>query len=346
MSIKERILILGSGQAGGNISQELELRDFTVGYINASNLDLSTLDGKIKVHIPGAEGCNKNRKKAIDYVLGYFDYIAAELAPLFIGKKYVFIAAAGGGGFGSGSTPILIDLFKERYPHIIFGSIFDYPSISESEQARKNAAAAYKEIMAIEHIGNVYILDNNNHRDKFKINEVFAERFDRLVSVINPDPRGIIDEAELDECLSMKGSVFLTEITSPDTNQGNEGVFFDLQKKIDSGLGFSVFTEYNKGCRAMIVSYKEEIDLQPVFDRVGRPPKIHPGYNDKGTFIASFGMPWPTKRMKDIIESIKENLQEQEPEEEILDIPDFDDEPRKTIAPKKSSFQSIADKYK
>ena len=63
--MKNKIAFVAVGQAGGNIGQLFEDRGFNVLYINTSQEDLDTLEhAKYKYHIPGGEGCNKNRRKA------------------------------------------------------------------------------------------------------------------------------------------------------------------------------------------------------------------------------------------------------------------------------------------
>ena len=63
--MKNEIGFVCIGQAGGNIGNLFDELGFNVLYINTSQEDLDTLKGAKHVyHIPGGEGCSKNRDKA------------------------------------------------------------------------------------------------------------------------------------------------------------------------------------------------------------------------------------------------------------------------------------------
>ena len=75
-----------------------EDRGFNVLYINTSQEDLDTLEhAKYKYHIPGGEGCNKNRRKAKQLVIDDFDRIAAEIGNQNQGGSDVRYLPSGGG---------------------------------------------------------------------------------------------------------------------------------------------------------------------------------------------------------------------------------------------------------
>ena len=112
--MKNKIAFVAVGQAGGNIGQLFEDRGFNVLYINTSQEDLDTLEhAKYKYHIPGGEGCNKNRRKAKQLVIDDFDRIAAEIETK-IKADLTFVIFASGGGTGSGAGPMLIDLLIDE----------------------------------------------------------------------------------------------------------------------------------------------------------------------------------------------------------------------------------------
>ena len=78
--MKKKISFIAVGQAGGNIGQLFEGKGFPVLYVNTSQEDLDTLEkAKYKYHVPGGEGCNKDRHKAKQLIIDDFDNIAGEI---------------------------------------------------------------------------------------------------------------------------------------------------------------------------------------------------------------------------------------------------------------------------
>jgi cell division GTPase FtsZ len=108
--MKDKIAFVAVGQAGGNIGQIFEEKGYHVLYINTSQEDLDTLDhAKHKYHIPGGEGCNKDRHKAKQLVIDDFDQIEAKIEATLMADQ-LFVIFASGGGTGSGAGPMLADL--------------------------------------------------------------------------------------------------------------------------------------------------------------------------------------------------------------------------------------------
>ena len=142
--MKNKIAFVAVGQAGGNIGQLFEDRGFNVLYINTSQEDLDTLEhAKYKYHIPGGEGCNKNRRKAKQLVIDDFDRIAAEIETK-IKADLTFVIFASGGGTGSGAGPMLIDLLIDEGRAI--GAITIVPGQNESVKAHINSYDCFSEL--------------------------------------------------------------------------------------------------------------------------------------------------------------------------------------------------------
>ena len=112
--MKEKISFVAVGQAGGNIGQLFEKKGYSVLYINTSKEDLDTLESaKFKYHIPGGEGCNKDRRKAKQLIIDDFDNIAREIESK-VKADMLFVIFASGGGTGSGAGPMLTDLLIDE----------------------------------------------------------------------------------------------------------------------------------------------------------------------------------------------------------------------------------------
>ena len=135
--MRNKIAFVAVGQAGGNIGQLFEAKGYNVLYINTSQEDLDTLDNaKYKYHIPGGEGCNKDRRKAKQLVIDDFDRIAAEIEAK-IKADIIFVIFASGGGTGSGAGPMLTDLLIDEGRSV--GAITILPASSESVKAHINS---------------------------------------------------------------------------------------------------------------------------------------------------------------------------------------------------------------
>lgn len=66
-TVKSKCGILAIGAGGGNVGEPFYKADYASLFVNSAKLDLDSLvdvDEKYKYHIPGGEGCNKDRKKS------------------------------------------------------------------------------------------------------------------------------------------------------------------------------------------------------------------------------------------------------------------------------------------
>ena len=115
--MKETVGFIAVGQGGGNIGYLFEQKGHSVIYINTSKEDLDTLDNaKHTYHIPGGEGCNKNRKKAKNLIIQDFDNVLLQVKEK-ITEEIVFIIFSSGGGTGSGAAPMLTDFLIQNTEH-------------------------------------------------------------------------------------------------------------------------------------------------------------------------------------------------------------------------------------
>ena len=145
--MKDRISFVAVGQAGGNIGRLFEQRGFSVLYINTSQEDLDTLENaKFKYHIPGGEGCNKDRHKAKQLIIDDFDNIASEIDAK-VRADLTFVVFASGGGTGSGAGPMLMDLLIDEGKHI--GAVTVIPAPEESVKSHINAYECFSELTEI-----------------------------------------------------------------------------------------------------------------------------------------------------------------------------------------------------
>lgn len=65
--LKDKVVFVGVGQAGGNIAKEFDSLGYKTFFINTSVEDLKVINvpDEQKYHIPYTSGCAKDRDKAI-----------------------------------------------------------------------------------------------------------------------------------------------------------------------------------------------------------------------------------------------------------------------------------------
>lgn len=203
--MKERIAFVAVGQAAGNIGRLLEMEGYAVLYVNTSEEDLETLEGvKFKYHIPGGEGCNKDRHKAKQLVVDDFDSIAAEIDAKAAGAGMLFVIFASGGGTGSGAGPMLADLLIDEGRAV--GVITVIPAPEESVKTQINAYECFTELEAIGGTGACFIIDNARG-ERMRLNREFVGAFTAFLGIPGRDRsiEGNIDRAEAMETLKAHG---------------------------------------------------------------------------------------------------------------------------------------------
>lgn len=86
--MREQFGVLALGQCGGNVGKEFEDLGYTTVYVNTSKEDLSTIKGTHKIHIPGADGVAKDRKKVLQLASEHIGDIVEKITTL-LPQKYI-----------------------------------------------------------------------------------------------------------------------------------------------------------------------------------------------------------------------------------------------------------------
>lgn len=159
--------------------------------------------------VPNGEGCAKDRDKAKYHLANDIDHLL-DLIETKVPQKNVFVVFASGGGTGSGISPYLLNILVEKFstdedgelsanPAKLFSAITILPSDSEPLQPAINSYSCCKEILDIENLGTVFFIDNNSMEDKMKINKVFVNELDTVLSIptLHKSVKGNVDKAEI-----------------------------------------------------------------------------------------------------------------------------------------------------
>ena len=172
--MREQFGILGLGQCGGNIASLFEQKQYTTVYLNTSQEDLSAIKGVHKIHIDGADGAAKDRRKVLLLATESFQGIIEKINSILT-QKYILVLFSSSGGTGSGlSTPIL--RYLSQTGRVCIPVVVLPDEITESAKACENAYNACAELMSIQGLGATFLLDNSSE-DKFAINQKFVNDF-------------------------------------------------------------------------------------------------------------------------------------------------------------------------
>jgi cell division GTPase FtsZ len=305
--MRNKIGFIAIGQAGGNIGRLLEEKGYSVLFINTSQEDLDTLqDVKYKYHIPGGEGCNKDRAKAKKLIIDNYDIISKEISEK-INKDMLFVIFSSGGGTGSGVGPMLVDLLCDDAKTV--GAITVLPAPSESLKSQINSYECFCELTDIPRMASTFILDNDKSSDKLKINTIFVNMFTRFLDI--PDKyksvKGNIDKAEIEETLKSHGMAIVSSLG--DASGAASALITSFSKNIFAPI------EDDRVIKYIALSGPVNINFTELEKTVGTPIDTFRTYSDTSTLCLLAGLNYPQKRL-DIIhmkvmdnkEVIKKNL--------------------------------------
>lgn len=217
-----RFGIIGLGQGGGNIANTFSGLGFNSMAINTSQVDLDLLanipsNKRMLINL-GVHGAGKNPEIGRSALEQHIERVAALISQTFTGDTEMILVCAGlGGGTGSGSAPLLLELLCD-YGYRT-GAIITIPSDTESIKTKTVCLGAISDIAAIDKLGGVFIIDNGKSLAIPKhvgvltryniINENIVSKFEVLsrlpsiASTISFDKRDLLLNLALNGCAAM-----------------------------------------------------------------------------------------------------------------------------------------------
>ena len=88
--MREQFGVIGLGACGSNIANLFETKNYNTVYVNTSKEDLDAIKGVHKVHISGAEGAAKDRKRVLQLATETFPDIIEKIESI-IPQKYILV---------------------------------------------------------------------------------------------------------------------------------------------------------------------------------------------------------------------------------------------------------------
>lgn len=284
--MREQFGIIGLGQAGGNIANLFENKGYDTIYVNTSQEDLNTIKGVHKLHITGAEGAAKDRKKVLQLAMESFGDIVQKIENI-ITQKYVVVIYSSSGGTGSGlSTPMLkylTQIGKTCIPIVILPD-----DDIESAKACENAYNACVELMSIQGLGATFLLDNARN-DKFIINNRFVCELDSFINLKNSSVYGNIDKAERKQILSCPGVAVIGKLSKSRSTSSeviealHNGIYAKIESKTAYYLGIS--------------TSNKSLDANSIVSALGGVYDTFLGISEATTITIVTGLQWPQKRI-------------------------------------------------
>lgn len=284
--MREQFGVIGLGQAGGNIANLFEGKGYDTVYVNTSQEDLNTIKGVHKLHITGADGAAKDRKKVLQLAMESFGDIVQKIEGI-LPHKYIIVIYSSSGGTGSGlSTPMLKYLAqtgKTCIPVVILPD-----DAIESAKACENAYNACVELMSIQGLGATFLLDNARG-DKFTINSKFVCELDSFINLKNSSTYGNIDKAERKLMLSCPGIATIGKLsksrsTAPEIIEAlHNGIYAEIESKTAYYLGIS--------------TSNKSLDTNNIASALGGVYDTFSGISDATTIAIVTGLKFPQKRI-------------------------------------------------
>ena len=284
--MREQFGVIGLGQAGGNIANLFENKGYDTIYVNTSKEDLNTVKGVHKLHITGADGAAKDRKKVLQLAMESFGDIVQKIENI-IAQKYIIVIYSSSGGTGSGlSTPMLkylTQIGKTCIPVVVL------PDDSiESAKACENAYNACVELMSIQGLGATFLLDNSKN-DKFVVNSKFVCELDSFINLKNSSMYGNIDMAERKQMLSCPGVSVIGKLSktrsvaSEVIESLHNGIYAEIESKTAYYLGIS--------------TSNKSLDTNSIVSAFGGVYDTFLGISESTTISIVTGLQWPQKRI-------------------------------------------------
>ena len=284
--MREQFGIIGIGACGSNIANLFESKGYSTVYVNSSMEDLNSIKGIHKLHLAGAEGAAKDRKKVLQLAMESFGDIVQKIENI-ITQQYVVVIFSAGGGTGSGlSTPML--RYLSQIGKICIPVVVLPNNDIESAKACENAYNACVELMSIQGIGATFLLDNLRN-DKFVINSKFVCELDSFINLKNSSMYGNIDMAERKQMLSCPGVAVIGKLskarsTAPEIIEAlHNGIYAEIESKTAYYLGIS--------------TSNKSLETNNIVSALGGVYDTFLGISEATTIAIVTGLQWPQKRI-------------------------------------------------
>jgi len=191
-NLRPQIMVLGIGGSGGNavnnmMNSNLEGVEFLIANTDAQALQISNCKKKIQLGIKSTRGLGAGmrpdvgRKAAEEAIDGINEMLE--------GSHMLFIAAGMGGGTGTGASPIIAKLAREK--GILTVGVVTKPFHFEGTQRMKLAEKGLEELQ--QYVDTLLVIPNQNLFRIANEKTTFADAFKMADDVLYAGVRGVTD---------------------------------------------------------------------------------------------------------------------------------------------------------
>jgi cell division protein FtsZ len=191
-NLRPQITVLGIGGSGGNavnnmMNSNLEGVEFLIANTDAQALQISICKKKIQLGVKSTRGLGAGmrpdvgRKAAEEAIDG--------ISELLEGSHMLFIAAGMGGGTGTGASPIIAKLAREK--GILTVGVVTKPFHFEGTQRMKLAEKGLEELQ--QYVDTLLVIPNQNLFRIANEKTTFADAFKMADDVLYAGVRGVTD---------------------------------------------------------------------------------------------------------------------------------------------------------
>lgn len=306
LTVKRKCGILAIGAGGGNVATPFYKAGYPSLFVNSARLDLDSLsevDEKFKYHIPGGEGCNKDRNKSKELFRKDIDNIINEIKEKLPGIEYLFIIGSAGGGTASGVLASMkrVAMNELGLKACIIVTILPNTK-TESVKALINAYETLAEIEQLDEAGMTIILDNDKNVNKMRINEMFFCYLDALLTNVSSSVLGNVDNAEIEEMLSTPGMAIISKLgkDKSDTQQLISTFRNNIYAPLEDDKVIKYIGLINTG-------NGKDVRIEDIYSEIGMPFDTFTGFEADATICVLAGLSLPYAKMAEIKEIIDSN---------------------------------------
>lgn len=304
--LKERVGFVAIGAYGGNQGELFYKAGYPVVFINTAQQDLDSLTDipdSEKYHIPGGEGCSKDRSKSKAIFSADLDNVVNVIKEKLVGKDYIFIIGSCGGGTASGILASMKRIIISELEPKACMIVTVLPNTrTESLKAMENAYNTLCEIEQLDEDGATFILDNDRLGDKLKINEQFFIYLDALLTNHSVSKYGNADIEEIKKMLETPGMSVLTQLDKDKTN--TQQIINSFQSNIYAPMEEDKVITY-----LLIISagLGASINTEEINAEFGKPYDCFRGYEADSTICMLSGLSLPYTKLEEIQAQLEES---------------------------------------
>lgn len=321
--MKNNYLFVGLGQAGSKIADEAFKRGFNAVAINSAQSDLVylSLPNEKKIFLESSkEGTGKNREAAQELIKSYMREILFKVDNDVENADGIIVCASLGGGFGSGSAPIVMKAL-ETFNKDIHG-IFIIPSDKESYRAKQNTVEAFSEISKLKSTAFHIFIDNEKVNQNFPL-KALKDQFDISNSTPVSNLKEIISKADeysyvksldgndLQNILSERGTAVFEKLLFSRRELENIDLTEEIKKAFERSFQVNDIETALRACIIFNISegYDKYINIDKIKDLFSKCYDFtysvyYTNEDTNSLLIAVNGMSFPFQRISNIENSL------------------------------------------